>query len=71
LDLQKIPKLISITKNKEPKKKMVVVKDEDEKVKKTRKNLVHGEVLHLITIKEKMELEFAKNAKKKVNCLHP
>ncbi len=38
LDLQKIPKLVSITKNKAPKKKAVVVKDEDEKVEKAKKN---------------------------------
>jgi hypothetical protein len=58
LDLQKNLKLVSITKNKAPKKKAVVVKD-------ARKKLVDGEVLHLITSKGKMELEFVKNAKKK------
>ncbi len=61
LDLQKIPNLVSITKNKAPKKKAVVVKDEAEKA---RKKLVDGEMLHLITLRGKMELEFAKNAKK-------
>jgi hypothetical protein len=64
LDLQKIPNLVSITKNKALKKKAVVVKDEDEKAEKARKNLVDGEMLHLITLRGKMELEFAKNAKK-------
>ncbi len=37
MDLQNIPKLVSITKNKTPKKKVVVVKDEDEKLKKLNK----------------------------------
>jgi hypothetical protein len=64
LDLQEIPKFVSITKNRAPKKQAVVVKDEDEKVEK---KLVDGEVLHLIILKGKMELEFAKNAKNKVN----
>jgi len=45
LDLQKIPKLISITKNRAPRKKAVVLKDEDEKAQKARKKLMDGEVL--------------------------
>jgi hypothetical protein len=42
---------------------VIVAKDEDEKVEKFENKLVDGEVLHLITLKGKMELEFAKNAK--------
>jgi len=45
LDLQKIPKLVSITKNRAPRKKAVVLKDEDEKAQKARKKLMDGEVL--------------------------
>jgi hypothetical protein len=67
LDLQKIPKLVPIPKKKTPRKKVVVVKDKDEKGNKVGKNWVDGEVLHLITLKGEMEFEFAKNAKNKVN----
>ncbi len=59
----KILKSISTTNNRAPKKKVIVAKDEDEKVEKFENKLVDGEVLHLITLKGKMELEFAKNAK--------
>jgi hypothetical protein len=37
------------------------------KVTKLNKNRVDGEVLHLIALRGKMELEFAKNARKNVN----
>jgi hypothetical protein len=60
LNLQEILKFVSITKNRAPKKKAVVVKDEEKKVENF---LVDGEVLHLITLKGKMELDIAKNAK--------
>jgi len=38
------------------------------KVKKL-KNWMDGEILHLITLKGEMELEFVKNAKKKVTFI--
>jgi hypothetical protein len=41
------------------------------KMKKLKKlkNWMDGEILHLITLKGEMELEFVKNAKKKVNVV--
>jgi hypothetical protein len=38
---------------------MVVLKNKDEKTKKTKKNWVDGEVLHFIALRGEMELEFA------------
>ncbi len=48
-------------------KKVIVVKDENEKGEKAKNNWVDGEVLHLIALTGEMELELAKNAKKRVN----
>ncbi len=47
-----------------PRKKLIMMKDEDVNNEKTRKNQVDGEVLHLIDLGGKMELEFAINVKK-------
>jgi len=38
---------------------MVVLKNKDEKTKKTKKNWVDGEVLHFIALRGEMELEFS------------
>ncbi len=46
---------------------MVVLKNKDEKTKKTKKNWVDGEILHFITLRGEMELEFALKTKKKIN----
>jgi hypothetical protein len=45
---------------------MVVLKNKDEKTKKTKKNWVDGEVLHFIALREEMELEFAQKRKKNI-----
>jgi hypothetical protein len=39
--------------------------DEDEEGEKIRKKWVDGEVLHFITLREEIDVKFAKNAKKK------
>jgi hypothetical protein len=39
------------------------------KVTKLKKSRVDGEVLHLIALRGKMELKFAKNARKHVNLV--
>ncbi len=66
LDVQKILKPVSIPKKRAPRKKVIVVKDKNEKGDKAKKNWVDGQ-LHLIALRGKMELEFAKNARKNVN----
>ncbi len=71
LDLQKVPKPAPLPKNRTTKKKVVIItmKEEDEegeKAKKAGKNSANGEVLHLIALQGKMELEFTKNAKKQL-----
>jgi hypothetical protein len=72
LDLREIPKLIPIPMKRTPRKKAVVVKDEDEGGDKVERNWVDVEILHLIALKGGMEFIFAKNAKKvKLNCLCP
>ncbi len=38
---------------------MVVLKNKDEKTKKTKKNWEDGEVLHFIALRGEMELEFS------------
>jgi hypothetical protein len=58
-----------LPKKKAMKKKAVIIimKEEDEvgeKVEKAGKHWADGEVLHLIPLHGKMELEFIKNAKK-------
>ncbi len=65
LDLQEIPKLVPIPKKKAPRKKVVVVKDNDEEGDKVGKNWVDGEVLHPIALRGQMEFEFPKNAKER------
>jgi hypothetical protein len=47
--------------------------DEDEEGEKIRKKSVDGEVLHLIIPRGEIDVEFAKNAKKKKGkfCFHP
>jgi hypothetical protein len=67
LDLQEILKLVPIPMKRAPKKKLVVMKDEDEGGDKVGQNWVDVEILRLIVLKGEMELIFAKNAKKKVN----
>jgi hypothetical protein len=67
LNLQEILKPVSIPKKKTLMKKVIVVKDENEKGEKAKNNWVDGEVLHLIALTGEMELELAKNAKKRVN----
>jgi hypothetical protein len=54
--------LVPIPKKKVPRKKVIVVKDKDEK---SWKNWLDGEVLHLIALRGEMELEFVINAKRK------
>jgi hypothetical protein len=65
LDLQEIPKLVPIPMKKAPRKKAVVVKNEDEEGDKARKKWVDVEIVHLIALKGIMELDFAINSKKK------
>jgi hypothetical protein len=67
LDLQEILKLVPIPMKRAPKKKLVVMKDEDEGGDKVGQHWVDVEILRLIVLKGEMELIFAKNAKKKVN----
>jgi hypothetical protein len=52
LDLQKIPKPIPIPKKRTPRKKVVIMKDEDEESEKAKKNWVDGEILHLVALRE-------------------
>jgi hypothetical protein len=59
LDLQEILKLVPIPMKKTPKKKAVVVKDEDEEGDKAGKKWVDVETLHFIALKGEMELDFA------------
>ncbi len=61
--------MVPLPKKKVTKKKatIVITKEEHEvgeKVEKARKRWADGEVLHLIALQGKMELEFTKNAKK-------
>jgi len=65
LDLQEILKLVPIPMKRAPRKKLVVMKDEDEGGDKVGKNWVDVEIVHLIVLKGEMELIFAKNAKKR------
>ncbi len=70
LELQEIPKLVPLPKERTTKKKEIIVtmKEEDEecdKVEKVGNNWANGEVLHLIALWREMEFEFTKNAKKK------
>jgi hypothetical protein len=62
MNLQEIPKLIPIVKEKISRKRTIMMKDENEKGKKFRKHWVDGEVLHLIGLKGEMELEFSKSS---------
>jgi hypothetical protein len=72
LDLQEILKMGPFPKKRATKKKVAIVTmkkedEESEKVEKVGENWVDGEVLHLIALRRKMEFEFTKNAKKKIN----
>jgi len=51
LDLQEIPKPVPILKKRAPRKKVVMVKDENEKGEIFFKNWVDGEVPNLIALK--------------------
>jgi hypothetical protein len=64
LNLQEILKPVSIPKKKTLMKKVIVVKDENEKGEKAKNNWVDGEVLHLIALTGEMELELPKMQKK-------
>jgi hypothetical protein len=58
------PKISSHSKEKTSRKRMIMMKDENEKDEKIGKHYVDGEVLQLIGLRGKMELEFSKIQKK-------
>ncbi len=65
LDLQEIPKPVPTLMKKTPRKKAIVVKDEDEEGEKVGKKWVDVEILQLIALKGEMEFDFAKKKEKK------